>query len=96
MKILTGFATSLLLALSLHGAQPTLPTSSEYEELPELKASEILRDTILKGPHHQVREEVTTESGQIGSRSNRTLEFLLRKETRCWRGASTRSTPSDG
>src|ERR1700750_484681 len=63
MKIFPGFAVLLLTALSLHGQGVTLPTLSEYEELPELKASEILRDTILNGPHHKVREEVTTGSG---------------------------------
>jgi hypothetical protein len=34
-----------------------------YEELPELKASEILRPEFLQGPHHKVREEVPTYSG---------------------------------
>jgi hypothetical protein len=40
-------------------AEMTLP----YEELPELKASEILRPEILNGPHHKVREEVSTYFG---------------------------------
>jgi hypothetical protein len=43
--------------------EPILPTSDENEELPELKASEILREDILTGPHHKVREEVSTSSG---------------------------------
>jgi len=34
-----------------------------FEELPILNASEILRPEILTGPHHKVREEVTTYSG---------------------------------
>ena len=34
-----------------------------FEELPVLKASEILRDTYLNGPYHKVREEVPTHSG---------------------------------
>jgi len=34
-----------------------------YEELPELKESEILRPEILTGPHHKVREEVSTYFG---------------------------------
>jgi hypothetical protein len=38
-------------------------TVSDYEELLELKASEILRDDMLAGPHHKVREEVPTYSG---------------------------------
>src|ERR1044071_7647687 len=63
MKTFTGFAALLLTTLCLHGQDVTLPSLSEYEELPELKASEILRDTILNGPHPKVREEVPTESG---------------------------------
>src|SRR6188472_3128940 len=38
-------------------------TEADYEELPELKASEILRANILEGPFHKVREEVPTSSG---------------------------------
>src|ERR1043165_4733292 len=56
MKTVAGLAILFLTTPLLHG-------QVEYEELPELKASEILRDTILNGPHHQVREEVTTQSG---------------------------------
>lgn len=63
MKTFSGFATLFLIAVSLPGQSVSLSANSEYEELPELKASEILRDTILNGPHHKVREEVTTESG---------------------------------
>ena len=43
------------------------PTSSvtpvTYEELPELKASDILKPEFLSGPHYKVREEVPTSSG---------------------------------
>lgn len=65
MKTYTGIlSTLLLLTLSLHGQSDPVPsTSADYEELPELKASEILRDTILSGPHHKVREEVSPSSG---------------------------------
>lgn len=64
MKTFAGvFATLLLVMPSLHGQAVTLPSSSEYEELPELKASEILKETILTGPYHKVREEVPTHSG---------------------------------
>jgi len=63
MKIFSGVAVSFLITVSLHGQPVSLPANAEYEELPELKASEILRDTILNGPHHKVREEVPTESG---------------------------------
>ena len=37
--------------------------ASDFEELPELKASEILKPEILKGPHHTVREPVPTSAG---------------------------------
>src|SRR6266700_3812048 len=34
-----------------------------FEELPELKASEILKPELLKGPHHVIRDPVPTASG---------------------------------
>ena len=34
-----------------------------FEELPELKASEILKPELLKGPHHLIRDPVPTASG---------------------------------
>jgi hypothetical protein len=34
-----------------------------FEELPELKASEILKPEFLKGPHYAVRDPVPTSSG---------------------------------
>src|SRR6266481_5255893 len=34
-----------------------------FEELPELKASEILKPELLKGPHYLVRDPVPTASG---------------------------------
>jgi hypothetical protein len=45
--------------------EPSTPdaASSDFEELPELKASEILKPEILKGPNHTVRESVPTSSG---------------------------------
>jgi len=47
------------------GPEPTATAAapSDFEELPELKASEILKPEILKGPHHTVRESVPTSSG---------------------------------
>src|SRR6476661_4722521 len=39
------------------------PADSSFEELPELKASEILKPDMLKGPYHSVREPVPTASG---------------------------------
>jgi hypothetical protein len=52
-------ATFPICAQSVSG--PTNP--ADYEELPELKASEILRPEILNGPHHKVQEPVPTYSG---------------------------------
>src|SRR5437773_3786439 len=58
------FAALLLLTPILYGqSAPSPGDSGDYEELPELKASEILQETILSGPHHKVREEVPTYSG---------------------------------
>jgi hypothetical protein len=62
---LSTFVFSFLAAAPflLGQTEPTLPTSDDNEDLPELKASEILRENILAGPHHRVREEVATSSG---------------------------------
>ena len=59
------FLTAILTALIPVRAQEvtTSPASTDYEEIPELKASEILRENILNGPYHKVREEVTPDSG---------------------------------
>ena len=57
---LFGAAANLAVAQS---PPPTLEPTNAYEELPELKASEILRDDIITGPYHHVREEVPTYSG---------------------------------
>jgi hypothetical protein len=43
-------------------AESPSPTPS-FEELPELKASEILKPDLLKGPHYTIRESVPTSSG---------------------------------
>src|SRR5437764_5078151 len=37
--------------------------ASDFEELPELKASEILKPEFFKGQYHTVREPVPTSSG---------------------------------
>lgn len=56
---MTKYVALLLLApFSLLGQ-----SDSSYEELPELKASEILRPEILNGSHHKVQEPVPTFSG---------------------------------
>ena len=67
MKIRSIWALFLFGAAAVLAVAQTPPPSPEpanaYEELPELKASEILRDDILTGPYHHVREEVPTYSG---------------------------------
>ena len=63
----------LVLTMALSMALPCLAQTPEpfevrraeaaFEELPELKASEILKPELLKGPHHVVRDPVPTASG---------------------------------
>jgi hypothetical protein len=63
----------LSLALTLAAAVQCLAQTPEpfevrraevvFEELPELKASEILKPELLKGPHYVVRDPVPTASG---------------------------------
>jgi hypothetical protein len=83
------FLTAILSGLSLVQAQEvtTTPARTDYEELPELKASEILRSSILNGPFHKVREEVTPYSGanrysidsQFGAFEAEGNEMLVRR-----------------
>jgi hypothetical protein len=42
---------------------PAPAPNADFEELPELHASEILKPEFLKGPYHSVQENVPTESG---------------------------------
>ena len=44
-------------------APSAFDAAADYEELPELKASEMLREDMLNGPHYKVREEVPTFTG---------------------------------
>jgi hypothetical protein len=64
---------NLFLALTLSATFQCLAQTPEpfevrraeavFEELPELKASEILKPELLKGPHFEVRDPVPTASG---------------------------------
>src|SRR5262252_8125760 len=64
---------SLFLALILSATLQSIAQTPEpfevrraeavFEELPELKASEILKPELLKGPHYVVRDPVPTGSG---------------------------------
>jgi hypothetical protein len=84
--LLFAAATSLVLAQTEPLPSP-VGTPAGYEDLPELKASEILRDDILTGPYHHVREEVPTYSGanrftidsQFGVFEAEGNEMLLRR-----------------
>src|SRR5215468_1428686 len=63
----------LCLVLTLSATLPSLAQTPEpfelrhaeavFEELPELKASEILKPELLKGPHYTVRDPVPTGAG---------------------------------
>src|SRR5262245_52714016 len=84
--LLLSAATNLVLAQTT--PTPATPESAnEYQTFPELKASEILRDDVLIGPHHQVREEVPTWSGanrfsidsEFGAFEAEGNEMLLRR-----------------
>jgi hypothetical protein len=62
---MTKYLAVLLIApLSLVAQSDSAPaTAADYEELPQLSASEILKPEFLKGPYFNVREEVTPSSG---------------------------------
>src|SRR5213082_4190273 len=65
--------TKILMALMLSASLRCLAQTPEpmevrraeavFEELPELKASEILKPELLRGPHYVVRDPVPTASG---------------------------------
>jgi hypothetical protein len=58
------FPLALLLAYPIYAQSPSpAADAAGYEELPELKASEILRPDILQGANHKVREDVSPSSG---------------------------------
>jgi hypothetical protein len=69
IKQTTIFFLAVMLGATCSGAaqtpQPIEVRRAEavFEELPTLKASDILRPEILTGPHHKVREEVPPYSG---------------------------------
>src|SRR5215475_9794643 len=64
---------NLILALTLSATLPCLAQTPEpfevrraepvFEELPELKASDILKPELLKGQHYVVRDPVPTNAG---------------------------------
>src|SRR5207245_841742 len=70
-KLMTQPIFSLALALAAtvqclaQTPEPTEIRRAEvaFEELPELKASEILKPELLKGPHFVVRDPVPTAAG---------------------------------
>ena len=64
-KIVLLLVVSVSAALSCFAQtpQPSRAADVSFEELPELSASEILKPEVVKGPHHTVREPVSTYSG---------------------------------
>jgi hypothetical protein len=66
ISIFVGLALSGALTCLGQAPQPSQPSASaasDFEELPELKASEILKPEFQKGQYHTVREPVPTSSG---------------------------------
>ena len=68
MKSALSLSLSILVGVILPTFGQDAPSASpidanSFEELPELKASEILKPEFLKGPHFTVRESVPTGSG---------------------------------
>ena len=68
-------------------SSPSGQGDSDFEELPELKASEILKPEFLKGQYHTVQESVPTSSGmnrftidsQFGAFEAEGNEMLVRR-----------------
>lgn len=61
VALMLGSAVTCLGQTPPPSAAPAMDSS--FEELPELRASEILKPEFLKGPHFLVRESVPTSSG---------------------------------
>jgi hypothetical protein len=64
-KLILLLVASVSAALSCLAQTPEHPLSTDasFEELPDLNASDILKPEVVKGPHHTVREPVSTYSG---------------------------------
>jgi len=72
-RIMTKQTRILCVVVTLGATLPCLGQTTEpfevrraeavFEELPELKASEILKPELLKGPHYVVRDPVPTSAG---------------------------------
>ena len=54
-----------------------------FEELPELKASEILKPELLKGPYYVVRDPVPTSVGMNQFTIDSDFGVLKPTETKC-------------
>jgi hypothetical protein len=71
----------------VNSSSPSAEENSDFEELPELKASEILKPEFLKGQYHTVEESVPTSSGlnrftidsQFGAFEAEGNEMLVRR-----------------
>ena len=63
VSLLVGFEATVPALAQTPDSSPPEAAPGSFEELPELKASEILKPEYLKGPHHTIREPVPTSSG---------------------------------
>ena len=85
--------TKILMALMLSASLQCLAQTPEpfevrraeaaFEELPELKASEILKPELLKGPHYVIRDPVPTASGMNQFTIDSDFGVLKQTETKC-------------
>lgn len=64
LALLTLIICPALLSRAQTASPAESPASTAtFEELPELKASDILKPELLKGPHYSIRDPVPTSSG---------------------------------
>ena len=85
--LIMAVATALPSLGQVTSSSPSGEGNSDFEELPELKASEILKPEFLKGQYHTVQESVPTSSGmnrftidsQFGAFEAEGNEMLVRR-----------------
>ena len=85
--LIMAVATALPSVGQVTSSSPSGEGNSDFEELPELKASEILKPEFLKGQYHTVQESVPTSSGmnrftidsQFGAFEAEGNEMLVRR-----------------
>jgi hypothetical protein len=85
--LILAVATALPIPGQVTSPSPSGQEDSDFEELPELKASEILKPEFFKGQYHTVQESVPTSSGlnrftidsQFGAFEAEGNEMLVRR-----------------